>query len=393
MTSSDGQTVGRPQFDIAIPIRNGVDMLPDALTSLDMQSVPLHCAVLDASGDPRVRDMLASSGLWIDYAYHRAADAGQAAAIQEGWNHLTGEIVGWLNTDDRLMPGSLEKVAALFAANPDVDVVYGQACYLDAGGGFIGYFPAYEPDTTALAHSNTICQPAAFLRRRALARIGGLNTGLHYTMDWDLWLRLRNAGCRFLATDAVLAVVINSDSTKTNSGGAARRREIGAILSRTPRGLASRLRGWLGIIHGEATLARRAGLWRVLTALFALRRMLLGRHASALPPYRYGLRPLDNGVHERCTVIMPVAVPQQPATVTLFSDSEGPFRLLLNNAGEISSHAFTPGGQLSRRGLGGITQAYRHTIETPVSLQDTLTAEIEGPRQWRLIGVQIDRVV
>ena len=50
-------------------------------------------------------------------------DNGQSEAINKGFKKASGDILTWLNSDDQLMPGSLEKVASIFENNPTIDVV------------------------------------------------------------------------------------------------------------------------------------------------------------------------------------------------------------------------------------------------------------------------------
>lgn len=380
-------------FSISVPLRTGIGKLQGALTSLAEQNVPLEYALLDASGDAGISAIVESVGLRPTYSYHRRADNGQAAAIQEGWNNTNGTILGWLNADDRLLPGSLAIVGRIFDRHPEIDIVYGQACYLDPDGAFIGYFPAYAPDIARLARSNTICQPAAFMRRAAVERIQGLNTSLHYTMDWDLWLRLRNAGCRFLSIDSVLAAVINDSNTKTNSGDGARAAEIATILARQPRRLTERLQDWVGQAYGAAALAGRQAEWRLLSALVAWKRGLSGiGRQQALPGFRYGLEPLSNLVAGRCTVTLPVLPQQSPARFSLFSDSNGPFHLNTNPAQAGATQLLVPQGRVWQSGFGGMHLAYKHVTSEPITCSNPFIADIEGPGRWRLVAAKAERL-
>ncbi|MEL3888631.1 glycosyltransferase [Ferrovibrio sp. MS7] len=376
-----------------MPLRTGLEKLHGALASLAQQEVALNYALLDASGDAGVDSIVAAAGLRPAYSYYRTADGGQAAAIQEGWNNTAGSILGWLNADDRLLPGSLARVGRIFDTHPEIDIVYGQASYLDADGAFIGYFPAYAPDTARLDRSNTICQPAAFVRRSAVERIQGLNTSLHYTMDWDLWLRLRDAGCKFLGIDTVLAVVINDSNTKTNSGGGARAEEIAAILARRPRRPVERLQDWVGQAFGAAALAGRQTEWRLLSALLACKRGLSGAgRRDRLPGFRYGLQPLSNEVAGRCTVTLPVPPDQLPAQFSLFSDSSGPFRLSTDPAHPTATQMLVPQGRVRQRGIGGMHLAYKHVTSEPVTWSNPFIAGIEGPDRWRLVAAKAERL-
>jgi len=112
-----------------MPVRDHVDFLDTALRSLEAQQAALQVAVLDASDGDRVQDVVRGRRVAVAYGYHRA-DAGQAAAIQEGWNNTHGQIVAWLNADDYYFPGALDRVAAVFDAQPDVDVVFGHAVHV-----------------------------------------------------------------------------------------------------------------------------------------------------------------------------------------------------------------------------------------------------------------------
>src|SRR5438270_9856514 len=53
--------------------------------------------------------------------WQSAPDRGQSDAINKGLRQAAGDVVGWLNSDDLLIPGALSRIAAVFAAHPEVD--------------------------------------------------------------------------------------------------------------------------------------------------------------------------------------------------------------------------------------------------------------------------------
>ncbi len=63
-----------------------------------------------------------------------------------------------------------------------------------------------------------------------MERVGGLNTALHYTMDWDFWLRFYHANCSFYFLNELISAVRVYPDTKTLSGSDERYREIQDIL-------------------------------------------------------------------------------------------------------------------------------------------------------------------
>lgn len=159
-----------------------------------------------------------------------AADGGQAAAIAEGLERVSGEIVCWLNADDYYFPGALDRVEACFAEDPNLDVVYGDAIHVTEEGFFLSYFPPIQEfDARKLTRTCFICQPACFVRRSAYERVAGVNPSLVYTMDWDLWCRLARAGVKFRYLPEPLAAVRYYPGTKTLSGDRRRYAEIWRI--------------------------------------------------------------------------------------------------------------------------------------------------------------------
>lgn len=185
--------------------------------------------MLDASGDKRVAALLDE---YADIIVYRRSgpDRGQASAIHEGWSCLPGDVLGWLNADDFLYPGALKAAADAFQAS-DVDVVTGDSVFLDGAGRFLGHHPGVGPPDDQILTSNPISQPSTFVRRIAVEAVGGINQSLHYTMDWDLWVRLFRNGARFTKNDAVLSGVMIDRGTKTMGFGPRRRAEVLRIIA------------------------------------------------------------------------------------------------------------------------------------------------------------------
>jgi len=155
-------------------------------------------------------------------------DRGQSDAINKGMRVATGEIVGWLNADDVLLPGALAKVAEAFEKNPDAVVVYGVGAKTDLEGQIIKKVPFREFSSKRLSYAFGAVQPAMFFRRDAYWKVGGLDESLHYAMDWDLLLKLAKIG-NVVAIPDHLANIRYYPETKTNTGGWKRMGEIARI--------------------------------------------------------------------------------------------------------------------------------------------------------------------
>lgn len=117
-------------------------------------------------------------------------DKGQAAAINKGAARATGEVFGWINSDDLLLPGALGHVASIFATHPHVQVVTGARirCLPD---GREELLPTEDPaDPHAWYVSPQVSQQATFMRMSTFRNMQGVEEGLQYVMDLELWWRL-----------------------------------------------------------------------------------------------------------------------------------------------------------------------------------------------------------
>ena len=217
------------KFAISVPIGAWHPFLPDCLASLALQGDHVEVAALDASGDPRVAETLDRFSDML--AYRRTGpDDGQSDAIIEGWRHTTAPYLGWLNADDALYPDALEIASKRLSDDPSIDAVYGDSTIIDDAAVFRGYHWAVRRPDSSLLRDCIISQPSCFFRRACVDGIGGLNRDLHYTMDWDLWVRLWRAGAKFDFVESVLSRVLWSREAKTGGFSAARRRELERII-------------------------------------------------------------------------------------------------------------------------------------------------------------------
>ena len=143
-------------------------------------------------------------------------DGGQAAAINAGFAGTDGEIMGWLNADDVLLPGSLACVARFFARHPSVDVVYGDRVVIDEWDRDIGIWALPPHRADALRWTDFIPQECTFWRRSIWERCGPLDESLSYALDWDLLRRFEASGGRFRHVRRLIAGFRRHSAQKTS---------------------------------------------------------------------------------------------------------------------------------------------------------------------------------
>ena len=123
------------------------------------------------------------------------------SAINKGLRLASGEIVAWLNADDRYHPGALKRVAQVMAAYPDKALCFGACRIIGEEGreirrGITRFKEAFFPISSQFTIQclNYISQPAMFFRRSALKAAGYLREDLVAAWDYDLTLRLWRQG-------------------------------------------------------------------------------------------------------------------------------------------------------------------------------------------------------
>lgn len=217
-----------PLVSIVVPSRCMARTLEGTLESILGQTWPhVELIVQDSCSRDGSAEVLAAYASRID-ALHVEPDGGQSDALRRGFARAHGEILGWLNADDLLMPDAVERAVAAFVGRDRPDVVYGHCAFLGADDQFLRYFHEIKPFSARrlLDDGNFVAQSSTFFRRSAYEAVGGLDAALHFTMDWDLWCRLAAAGHRFELVDHVLSAARMHPGTKTGGGGLRRWLEI-----------------------------------------------------------------------------------------------------------------------------------------------------------------------
>ncbi len=169
-------------------------------------------------------------------------DDGQTHALIKGFRRCSGDILGWLCSDDLLLPGALRTVGEFFRGHRRVDAVYGDALWIDANGRFLRTKKEIAFNRFVLLHDhNYVPQPSMFWRRSLYERVGGLDARFELAMDADLWERF-SAVTRIAHIPAFLSCMRFYASQKTRARRADAQREDALIRARVGRRAAQRLR-------------------------------------------------------------------------------------------------------------------------------------------------------
>lgn len=371
------------QFGIVIPVAGQEQFIGDALRSLQAQRAAYQLAVMDATPGESVQNVIHTYRDIVAYNRH-GPDAGQAAAIAEGWRCVEADILAWLCADDYYFAYTLDEVRHIFETQPDIDVVYGDTVFVDEAGSFLGYFPEISPDVSVLPKSCCISQPSCFVRRSAIEKVGGLATHLHFVMDWDLWTRLYLSGATFHYLKKPLSVCRMYQATKTASRSSQRYQEIYAHLKRYTAG-ATRVRSLIGFYYQDLLTQHVSWIdqlvYWTLSGVWRIKRW--GRSRGGKQPRvstLYGFEHRTNIVQEQGEVWLPWFAETDRCLVSIATDRAMDLHVLLPD-GRANVVACKPKGD-------------RYTASVLIEhiqaqlIHFTLQAGEEGPG-WRVRTIEL----
>ncbi|NHC16566.1 glycosyltransferase family 2 protein [Motilibacter deserti] len=179
-----------PRITLVVPSYNQAGYLRAALASIVDQGYPdLELIVMDGGSTDGSVAVVEEHAAAISY-WQSQPDGGQSAALAAGFARATGEVLGWLNSDDLLRPGALQAVGRAFADDPGLQWAYGDSLLVGADGEVLDVQPTVQVSSAELASLRVyLPQESTFFRRSLYERVGGVRTDLHFAMDYDLWLR------------------------------------------------------------------------------------------------------------------------------------------------------------------------------------------------------------
>lgn len=193
-----------PLVSIITPSFNQGQFIERTILSVLRQTYPrIEYLVLDnLSADSTV-------GILEKYRRHittvvREKDNGQSDCLNRGFKMSHGQIMAYLNADDVLAGPHVVADAVKELTAHGVDVVYGRRYRIDGQGFFLDSYPFRPFDAAQLRQFNIIPQECSFWTRAIYERAGAfVDQDLHFSMDYEMWLRFLRHGATFKALDAV----------------------------------------------------------------------------------------------------------------------------------------------------------------------------------------------
>lgn len=181
-----------PKISIITPSYNQADFLEATILSIHEQDYPnLEHIVMDGGSTDGSVDIIKKYEDKLTY-WVSEKDAGQTDAINRGFAMCTGEIFNWINSDDRLKPGTLHSVAKQIQKNPKAGAWVGGCDRIGPKGEYINTVMSKSLKKDEMADWGVVghfFQPACFFRKDAWDKYGPLDTRYSFAFDFDFFLK------------------------------------------------------------------------------------------------------------------------------------------------------------------------------------------------------------
>lgn len=194
-----------PRITIVTPSFNQAKYLPETIESVIKQDYPnLEYIIIDGGSTDGSVDVIKRYERHLAY-WVSEKDSGQSEAINKGFKKATGELFTWVNSDDVLLPGSLQTVAEYYGKCNQPDIITGNVVYIDDKGRITRFLRLPRQSRffffRGVWHASA---PAIFFKSSLFQSVGGVHVHYHLCMDFDLWMRMMNKGARIVHTPRFL---------------------------------------------------------------------------------------------------------------------------------------------------------------------------------------------
>jgi glycosyltransferase involved in cell wall biosynthesis len=207
-----------PRITIVTPSFNQGQYIEETIRSVLLQNYPnLEYIIIDGGSTDNsveiIRRYESRLAYWVS-----EKDNGQAHAINKGFKKATGEWVGWINSDDFLLPGALQSLMCAAGNDSRVKWLGGDVRFIHDGE---GHLDSIRPQGKNQQLSDWLLvrshfhQPGTIWKRSLFAEFGFLNERMHYAFDWEFWCRLAANDVRPKTVDFPVASFRMHDASKT----------------------------------------------------------------------------------------------------------------------------------------------------------------------------------
>ena len=192
-------------------VRNSADTIERTIRSVLNQNYPeLEYWIIDGCSTDGTLEIVKKYSDQIKYISEK--DSGISDAFNKGISKATGDIIGIINADDMVAPGTFNTIASIYSE--DIDIIYGNGIRVYKDGTQKPYNSADNPNSLYIGMS--MCHPAVYVSKKAYSKYGGFSIDYKCVMDRELLLRMLHGGAKFLYVNKVFGYYTMGGMSENN---------------------------------------------------------------------------------------------------------------------------------------------------------------------------------
>jgi len=205
-----------PLISIITPSYNQASYIRQTIESVKRQNYNnIQYIIIDGGSTDGSVNIIREYSSFLDY-WVSEPDSGQSDAINKGMRKATGDLVTWINSDDLLLPGSLQAIANAWMKNPSASLFSGDCIRIGPSNEYLGcHVVPRQLKWFSKRGLIYIDQPGTFWRRDLFQVDDWLDTNLHTVMDHDLWYRITLQYQNTIKLNRCIAAFRLHDKSKT----------------------------------------------------------------------------------------------------------------------------------------------------------------------------------
>ncbi len=203
------------QISIITVCLNSVKTIEKAIQSVICQGIEnLEYIIIDGGSNDGTVDVIRHYADYITY-WVSEPDGGIYNAMNKGLEHITGDVIGILNSDDWYENEAIKLVESIFDNNHDIEVLFGNIMLVDIEGNQIVH---ENPAFSTLWYQMSVTHPATFVKKEVYEKYGKFNEYFRIAADYELMYRFWKSKVSFAHINSILTyfrtIGISSTSTR-----------------------------------------------------------------------------------------------------------------------------------------------------------------------------------
>jgi glycosyltransferase involved in cell wall biosynthesis len=201
-----------PCVTVITPAYNRATFLDETILSVLRQDYPfLEYIILDDGSTDNTQEVLAKYKDKVRIESH--SNMGETRTVNRGFSLATGEIIGVVNSDDPLLPGSINRIVETLLSQPEILIAYPDWHMVNDKGEVVEHIQTYEYSyINMLRWHHCMPGPGTFFRRSVIEQLGGRDPQFRYVGDFDFWLRAGLLGAFIRIPETLATFRVHSDS-------------------------------------------------------------------------------------------------------------------------------------------------------------------------------------